>query len=161
MRPAFSSTQQAAAFALVLLLLLALPLLMGKKLLPPRVEIYTSTPAVLGPYHHLYRQIFEETNDIDIAFMSSSRMLHGVDAPYVQHALSQKLGRPAVVLTLSWDWSGFDANYFITRDLLQHRKVKMIVFCDESRVGDNPHHAAPRWFRFGDDADARRNVAGN
>ncbi|HSY18383.1 MAG TPA: hypothetical protein VK815_08620 [Candidatus Acidoferrales bacterium] len=152
MRPAFASAKQAAAFAGLLVVILALPALMGKNVLPPRSEIYTSTPAVLGPYHYLQRQIFEETNDIDIAFIGSSRILHGIYAPKVEARLSKELGRPAVVITLGWDWAGFDANYFIAKDLLQHRKVKMIVFSDESRVGDKPHHAAPRWFRFGDDA---------
>src|SRR5262249_10887463 len=142
MRPAFSSTKQAAAFALLLLVLLALPALMGKSLLPPRAEIYTSTPPELGPYDHLYRQIFKETNDIDIVFMGASRMLHDLDTPQIQKDLSRKLGRDAVVMTLAWDWAGFDADYFIAHDLLQHRKVKMLVFTDESRVGDNPHHAA-------------------
>ena len=37
-----------------------------------------------GPYPWIRNQIFEETNDIDIAFMGSSHILHAMDTPYVQ-----------------------------------------------------------------------------
>ncbi|HWB61278.1 MAG TPA: hypothetical protein VG733_17485 [Chthoniobacteraceae bacterium] len=152
MAPAFSSPRQAAAFGLMLLAIVALPAIMGKSLLPSREEIYTSTPWEFGPYHSLRQQIFGDKSDIDIAFVGSSRILHDIDTPYVQKALSEKLGRDATVVTLGWNWAGFDAEYFIAKDLLAHRKVAMIVFTEESRAGDDPQHAAPHWFRFGDDA---------
>jgi hypothetical protein len=153
MAPAFSSTKQAGVFVLLLLVILLLPVLVGKSLLPPREEIYSSTPWVFGPFHHLRDQIFRDKSDIDIAFIGSSRMWYGIDTPYVQQHLSERLGRKAVVITLGWSWAGFDALYFVTQDLLRHRKVRLIVFTEECRGGDNPHHAAPRWFRFGDNAE--------
>ena len=102
MRPAFSSTKQAAAFALLLLVLLALPVVMGKNLLPPREEIYTFQGNGIGPWPWIRQQIYEETNDIDIAFIGSSRLLHDIDTPYVQAKLSQQLGRQAVVRSICW-----------------------------------------------------------
>jgi hypothetical protein len=154
MAPAFSSTKQAAAFALLLLVLLLLPVVMTKSLLPPRSDIYASLGWRYCAYDFLHRQIFEEKSDVDIAFIGSSRMWAGIDTPQVQAALSKKLGRPAVVLTLAWSWLGFDANYFITQDLLQNRKVRLIVFDDEYRADDVAHVAATHWFRFGDNAAA-------
>ncbi|MEP6669619.1 MAG: hypothetical protein ABJF10_10730 [Chthoniobacter sp.] len=154
MRPAFSSTGQAGAFTLLLLVLLLLPALVGKSLLPPRSDIYASMPWRYAPIGFLHQQIFEEKSDIDIAFVGSSRLWAGIDTPYVQKALSDKLGRQAVVLTMGWAWLGFDGEYFIAQDLLQNRKVKMIVFDDEYRGDDVAHAAAPYWFRFGDDAEA-------
>ena len=154
MRPPFSSTKSAAAFALFLMVLLLLPGLAGKKLLPPREAIYASTPWRYGPFHCLRQEIFEEKGDIDIAFVGSSGILHGIDAPSVQKELSKALGRRATVLTFGWSWSGFDALYFISNDLLRTRKVKMLVFTEECREGGNSHHAAPYWFRFAENAGA-------
>jgi len=151
MRPAFSSTKQAAAFSLLLLALLLSPALAGRKFLPPREQAYASQGWGSGPYPWLRNQIFEETNSIDIVFMGSSHMLQAVDTPYVQDKLSEKLGRPAVVRTLAWGGAGYDALYGMARDLMAHRKVRMLVFYDENNPGNRS--ASPIfWFRFGEDA---------
>src|SRR5450756_537584 len=157
MRPAFSSTKQAAAFALLLLILILLPLVMGKPLLPPREQIYSSIWWANGAYPYLDQQIFEEKGDIDIAFIGASHIWQGIDTPYVQQQLSDKLGRQAVVRTFGWGGSGYDALYFITQDLLEHRKVRTLVFYDvydEEDIPHTPHVLAPHWFRFVDIAGA-------
>jgi hypothetical protein len=150
MRPAFSSTKQATAFAFMLLVILLSPVLVGKNLLPPREEVYTSQTWRYCACGFLDDQIFKEKSDIDVVFIGSSRMWAGIDTPYVQQEFSKKLGRPAVVLTLAWSWTGFDSIYFIGQDLFQHRKVRMIVFDDEFRDDDVPNVSATHWFRFGD-----------
>jgi hypothetical protein len=153
MCPAFSSTRKAAAFALFLLLLLLLPAMMGKSSLPPREQIYSSLPWGAGAFPYLHDQIFEETGDIDIAFMGSSTMWWGIDAARVQAQLSEKLGRRAVVRTLCWNTPGFDPFYFIMQDLFQHRKVRVIVFPDCSNgAGNTAHPRAPFYFRLADNA---------
>ena len=159
MAPAFSSTRQAGAFALLLLTILLLPMLAGKSLLPPREQIYSSVPLARGPYPYLHQQIFEEKEDIDIAFLGSSLMWVGIDAPYVQKELGAKLGRKAVVRDLGWVFAGFDALYFITQDLLQHRKVRMLVVYDENSGTGAPHIMSPRLFRFGENAEALAGLA--
>jgi len=151
MRPAFSSTKSVTAFALLLLVLLLLPVIAGRSLLPPRAESYSSVSPIMGSYPYMHQQIFEETGRVDIAFIGSSRIYYDIDTPLIEKALSKKLGRKAEVISLGWFWPGFDPLYFITQDLLQHRKVSMIVFDDEG-VGGNPHRLAPCWFRFGDNA---------
>ena len=130
MSPAFSSSRQAGAFALLLLLILLLPVLAGKSFLPTREQFYSSTgrDTFYSPY--LHQQIFEEKGDVDVAIMSSSRLASAIDAPYLQEKLSEKLGRKAVVRSLCWTWNGYDALYFIAQDLLQQRKVHMIIICD-------------------------------
>jgi hypothetical protein len=159
MRPAFSSTRQAVAFLVLLSLLLLSPVLAGKWLLPPREEVYTSTPLHYAPSHYLFDQIYREKQDIDIAFIGSSRIRYDIDTPYVEKKLSEKLGRKAVVVTLGWSWSGCDALYFITRDLLQNRKVHLIVFTEELYQENAPHRAASYWFRYGDDAGALKDLS--
>jgi hypothetical protein len=151
MRPAFSSTWQAVAFALLLLFFLVSPLLLGKNNLPPREQAYASAGWDWGPYPWITKQIFEETNDIDIAFIGSSRIDWGIDTPQVQQALDAQLGRRSVVRTIGWGGAGFDALYFITKDLLARRHVKTLVFYDES-IGHHPNPKAPKWFSFAADA---------
>jgi hypothetical protein len=154
MPPAFSSTRQAAAFALLLLLLLLSPVLVRKSWLPPREEIYSALPWGAGAFPYLHDQFFDEKEDIDIAFMGSSRMWWGIDTPQVDAQLSQTLGRKAVVRSLCWNAPGFDAFFFILQDLLQHRKVRVIVFNDcTAGAGNEAHPRAPFFFRLADNAE--------
>jgi hypothetical protein len=151
MQPAFSSTKQAAAFALLVLALLLSPMLVGKSWLRSRDQIYSSLPWGTGPYPYLHNQIFEEKGDIDVAFMGTSTMWYGIDTPYFQEKLSEKLGRPATARTLCWDWPGADAFYRIAKDLMEHRRVHMIVFCDPAvNAGDTAHKMAPDLFQWPD-----------
>jgi hypothetical protein len=153
MAPAFSSPRQAGAFAALLLVILLLPVLVGKSLLPPRERIYSAAPWSAGAYPYLHEQIFREKGDIDIAFIGASAEYLAIDTPEVQRQLSAKLGRKAIVRSLCWYWAGFDAVYFITEDLLRNRKVHLLVFAD-APLDDGPHPQAFRWFRFGDNQDA-------
>ena len=152
MRPAFSSARSAAAFALVLLALLALPVVMGKNLLPPREEAYSRQGWGSGPYPWIESQIYHETNAIDLLFIGSSHIFNALDTPLVQAELSARLGRPAVVRTIAWGGAGYDALYFITRDLLAQRQVRLLVFYDENPSPGNRHNQTPAWFRFHPDA---------
>lgn len=155
MRPAFSSTKQAAAFSLLLAIVLLSPILAGKTFLPPREQSYSIQGWENAPFPWLRQQIFEEKQDIDIAFVGSSLMMWGIDTPYVQAKLSEALGRPAVVRSICWGGTGYDSLYFITRDLLAHRKVHMLVFYDEDNFSKTYRNSqAPLWFRYGDNAGA-------
>jgi hypothetical protein len=157
MSPAFSSPRQALAFSLLLGVLLALPALLGPRLLPTREEVYSPLWWGRGDFPYIDQQIFAEKGDIDIAFMGASRIWYGVDASYVQQRLSEKLARPAVVRTLCWGSDGFDSLYFIARDLMERRQVHLLVFDDAmayNAVPENnqPHLQAVHFFRYGDDA---------
>ena len=154
MRPAFSSTRAAAAFVLVLLVLLTLPAIVGKNLLPPREQAYSVQGWSTGPFPWIRNQIFEETNDIDIVFMGSSQMFNAINTPYVQAHLTEKLGRPAVVRTIAWGGAGYDGLYFIAQDLLAHRKVRLLVFYDENPAPGFRNSSSTAWFRFGENAAA-------
>ncbi len=152
MRPAFSSTRQAAAFALLLLATLLAPV-MAQKILPSREEIYSSIWWVWGDFPYMDYQIFREKSDIDIIFMGSSHIWGGINTPYVQEQLGKELGRPAVARTFGWAWPGYDPLYAIGQDLINHRAVHMPVFDDNCGDSDQPHPLSPRLFRFGEDAE--------
>jgi hypothetical protein len=158
MRPAFSSTRQAGAFVLLLLALLLAPALAGTKTLPSREAIYSSIWWENGDFPYMDGQIFCEQGDMDIVFMGSSHIWAAFDAPYVQEQLGKKLGRPAVVRTFGWGGAGYDEIYFVTQDLLAHRRVQMLVIDDDFNESDLPHMLAPRMFRFGDNAASLDNL---
>ena len=154
MAPAFSSIKQAAAFALLLLVLLLQPVIVRGPLLPKRGEMFAAASWLPGPFPYVHDQIFEEKGDIDIAFMGSSLSWWGIDTPYVQEQMSRILGRPAVVRSICVSWAGFDSVYFVARELLRHRKVKMIVFSD-SLIPDSTdfaHRSTAKWFLWAEDA---------
>jgi hypothetical protein len=150
MRPAFSSTWHAASFTLLLLALLLSPVLVGKKILPPRRQLYDSLQRGNTPIPWMRNQIFEEKSDVDIALVGSSHINSDINTSYLQEKLSERLGRPAVVRTIGWGGKNYEMLYFITRDLLEHRKVRMLVFYDENST--KPNLWLQTWFRFGEDA---------
>ena len=155
MRPAFSSTGQAAVFLSLLLVLLAAPWLANQTFLPQRDQTYSSQSFRWEKNPWAQKFIFEETNDIDIAFVGSSHIGVGIDTPYVQDKLDEKLGRKTVVRTVTYFYPGFDALYFVTKDLLTHRRVKTLVFYDEcssTHYASDVHRLAPFWYRFGSDS---------
>jgi hypothetical protein len=84
MQSAFSSTKQAAAFAVLLLVILLSPVLVGKSLLRSRDQIYSSIPWGAGPYAYEHDQIFVEKGDLDVVFMGPSTMWYAIDTPYFQ-----------------------------------------------------------------------------
>jgi hypothetical protein len=138
----------------LLLLLLLAPALAGKKFLPPREEIYSSLWWKGGAFPYMEGQIFREKNDLDVVFMGASHTWGGIDTPYVQQLLSEQLGRPAIARTFCWGGTGDDILYLVARDLLENRRVRMLVVDDDDQESDRPHLLAPRLFRFGDDAAA-------
>jgi len=133
MAPAFSSSRQALAFAIALSVILLLPALFPKKCLPPHATVYSATPDFYGPFAYHYHQIYEEKSEVDMVFLGSSRMWFGIDTPHVQTEFSNFLGRKSVVFTLSWLWDGQDLTYFLLKDLLEHRKVKVVVVAEGRR----------------------------
>jgi hypothetical protein len=151
MAPAFGSTKQAAAFALLLALLLALPAIIPAQWLPAREQSFETESWGAGPYPWFHQEIFKDKSDIDIAFMGSSHMLRGIDTPYVQDELSKQLGHPATVRSIVWGGAGFDALYFLAKALLDHRKVHYLVFYDEVTVGNNRNIQGTAWFRWKQD----------
>jgi hypothetical protein len=150
MTPAFSSNRQASAFAILLAILLGLPALTARTGVFARREVYPAIPWKYGPFPWIQQKIFDESKDVDIAFLGSSHIWCAINTPFVQQHLSGQLGRESEVFTLSWPWTGFDALYVIARDLLEHRRVRMMVIYDENRGTDEPHPQSSRWFRAGD-----------
>lgn len=156
MSPAFTSTRQAIAFVLIVIALLALP-----ALLPPvdQSSMFAAIPYRYGPFTWNHEQIFKESGDIDIAFVGSSRVLNDINTPYVRDELEKQLGRPAKVITIGWYWAGCDSFYHVARQLLEHRKVGLLVFDDEIRIPDTPHEGACQWFQVAGESELLQGLA--
>jgi hypothetical protein len=163
MRPAFSRTRYAAAFAALLAVLIAGPIVVASLGILDRAAVYSALPVEAGPASHIQRQIFEQTEDIDVVFVGSSLMWSGIDAPYVQEQLSVALGREAVVTVIASVWPGLDRDYVFLKDLLAHRDVGLVVMqfpnrdrptrdvaAAVNRVSDQPHVQAFRFYRAGE-----------
>jgi hypothetical protein len=158
MKPAFSSGRQAAAWALLLATLLALPCLLAKTGWLRRDEVYPSIPARFGPFAWIQQAIYTDAGDVDLAFVGSSKIWNGIDTPYVEKAFSERLGRQARVITLGWPWAGFDEVYFIARDLLDRHHVRTLVVYDDSSNEDMPQTTSFRVFRIGENSEALRGL---
>lgn len=165
MAPAFSSWRQALAFALLLLMVLALPAVCGRPGFFSRQDSYAAMPAGAGDFRYVNQQTFEDKSDLDIVFFGPSSLLYGIDTPYVQRQLSAHLGRPARVITLGSFLEGEDRTYLMLRELLQHRRVKMLVLKtigddawqrnpDFTALYDAPNAWMYRYFQFGEDREA-------
>lgn len=153
MRPAVRNNRHAALLALALALPLALPRLLPAGAEPPRRELYASSSWNVGPFPWIERQIFQEGEPIDVVFAGSSHIWAAMDPLAIEAAIARHRGAPAVVRTLAWTGAGYDAIYFVIKDLLDHRPVKLVVVYDELRESRGVHSAAHRWFRYRDDPE--------
>jgi hypothetical protein len=152
MAPAFPSTARAAAFGATLVFLLTLPITLHWIGGVSKEEEYRGISERAGTFNYFRRQIFEEHSDVDILLSGSSLLGNAVDVPAVQRALSQAIGRPATVISLRQSWQGPDMNYFVARDFLEQRKVKLLVIATPAWVhhSSQPHVQLLRVARYGD-----------
>jgi hypothetical protein len=156
MLPPFISNRQAVALGLLLMVALGMPVLLRSVGLPSRSEVYKGVARATGGYSFIGDQIFNRNEDLDVAFVGSSLLLKGIDAPYFQSELSRALGRQAHVIVLAAYWQGMDMQYAVLRDLLEHRKVGLVVMSMPipEFTSDRPHVEAYRWLRYGDYSNA-------
>ena len=152
MAPAFSSTGRAAAFGGVLLFVLTLPGTLHWMGGSSREQFYRGISERAGAFDYIRRQIFEVHSDLDVVFCGSSLLRLAIDPMLVQRELSRALGRSASVVLLPQSWQGPDMNYFVVRDLLEHRRVKMLVLGAPAWLqhSSQPHVQLFRVIRYGD-----------
>jgi hypothetical protein len=151
MRPAFRTRQDALFWSLLLLTLLALPLLIDGIGLAPRVEAYKTVGTNAGTIGGVIRDIYGPQTNGDIVFLGSSLVEAGIDREMVSREF------PGNVAVLALNWPGLDLQYFLLRDYLERRKVRLVVWNlpePHSRAYDAPHIQAYRWIRWGEYQEA-------
>jgi hypothetical protein len=154
MRPAIPTQRHAALLAMGILIPALAPCLIPARALPDKRESYSAIGWGLGPFGWIEHQIFDEQTPIDILFAGSSHLWCAIDAPQVQAALEEHRRGPAVVRMLGWPRAGYDALYFIVKDMLDRRPVKVLVIYDEHFENGDVHPAAHRWYRYADEPSA-------
>ena len=126
-RPAFSNRYGAWRFVALVMAIVASPLALAWHP-PDRDDVYRGVEDGNGPFSFIGREIFERTEPIDVLVLGSSISWAGVDATIWQQALSEHLGRKAVVVNFGSNWRGEDLLYFQLRDLLQRRQVRLLLY---------------------------------
>lgn len=149
--PAFGSRSQAMCFLLLVSTLLALPVLIDRSGLVTRERSYEMIAEHEGGYSYMKKEIFENSGDIDVLFLGSSVLWNGLDTRQFQRSLSDSLGREATVMTFGFNFNGLDTSYAILRDLLERRRVHLVVFTvSRIRFHDGPSTLAYRFLRYSD-----------
>lgn len=148
----FETRRHAWGFVGVLAFFLTLPLLLSVFGKPTRDDVFASIPGGSGPIPYIKQEIYDEKADIDILFLGTSLLWVGIDSQYMKQEVSKKIGKEARVLTIGTNWRGEDLNYVFLRDLLQRRRVRMLVVSmpHRTQVMDEPHSQAYHWWVYGD-----------
>ena len=156
MAPAFHSSARAAAFGGVVLFFLTLPVILDWIGPTSREQMYRGISERVGAFDFIRRQIFDSSSDLDVVFCGSSLLAGAIDPRYVERELSRAVGRRASVVVLPQSWQGPDMNYFVARDLLEARRVKMLVIASPSSTqqSNQPHVQLFRVVRYGDHPNA-------
>jgi hypothetical protein len=128
LRPAFASDAGAIGFLVLIAFALFLPVIITNSGLISRRHSYQIMPENQGAYSFVEKEIFDKKEDIDILFLGSSVLWNAVDTPQIEKALSDKLGRPARVVTFGFNFNGIDIPYTMLRDVLERRRVRLVVF---------------------------------
>ena len=139
--PVFSRRYQAVCFILVSVLSLLAPLIMPK-VLPVKAR-YETVPWGLGDYAFMREQIFEESRPVDVLFLGPSAVWAGINPDVVEQALTARSGREATVLNFGANFFGHELAYFLLRDTLLHRRVRLVVLGVPSPTMSTPHVVTP------------------
>lgn len=152
MTPALSSTRQALSFGFLLLALLTAPVTLHRIGRVSLEQSYRGISERAGSYSYIRREIFEERGPVDVLFCGSSLLGNAIDVAAVKREMSRALGRDISVVLLPQSWQGPDLNYYVARDFLEHRRVKILVLAAPALVqrSSQPHVQLFRVVRYGD-----------
>jgi hypothetical protein len=152
MKPAFLSTSHALSFGLLLLVLLTLPVILHGIGAVSLEQSYRGVSERAGKFDYIRLEIFDEHSPVDILFCGNSLLHEAIDTTIVQRDLSRALGRSANVVFLPQAWQGWDMHYYVSRDLIERRKVKMLVMVAPAFIhhSNQPHVQLFRVVRYGD-----------
>ncbi|MBF0435685.1 MAG: hypothetical protein HQL77_09970 [Magnetococcales bacterium] len=146
MRPAFLSRTALVVFLASISFFLVLPVVMYHANYPAPDGVYKIVPTNFAPYDFFHRVIFEEKGDIDVLIIGPSYSWNALDAGIIKQALSEKLGREAVVYNFGSNWRGENVYYYLLRDLTRNRNVKLFLFNPPKSFSRNDPHPKSSYF---------------
>jgi hypothetical protein len=150
--PAFNTDRDALAYCMLIYLLLALPLFPPIADTLPKRAIYSAMPASFCDSKSLYKEIYEQKTDADVVFVGSSMIWNSIDVPTLQKRLRAACGIDKTVVLLGHNLFGFDADYFLLHDLVQKRRIRLVMIQMplDTGVSPWPHVLAETWFTMDD-----------
>ena len=87
----------------------------------------------------IYNRIFESDSDIDVAFIGSSHTMSAINDQLIEEYFNSATHLNYKFANLGYCGFGRDFHYLITKDLLEHKKIKTIILElneDESQYGN-------------------------
>ena len=147
--PAFHNRSQLFFLLGVFIITFSLPFVLPHFGIDKRMQ-FSQMPENSGAYTFIEKQIYEETKDIDLLFLSPSALWYAIDTEYTQAELSKKLGREATVISLGTVHRGEDLAYTLLREIIKRRRVHTVVFYPpkKSEVISKPHRLAYLWWNY-------------
>jgi hypothetical protein len=137
-RPAFVSRWGALGFCLLLAALLSLPLALPH-LAPAWPYPGAGVHIEPGDFGFLQKMSAADAPDLDVAVIGDSLVLVGIDGYGLEQALTAQLGRPAHVAVFGFRHRGEEVYYVALRELLAHKRPKLIILDTSIWDRDEPH----------------------
>jgi hypothetical protein len=146
LRPALDGDFQTLGLVVLVAVALTSPVWLARLHPQNREHVYRSMRVDDGGFSFVEHEIYDVKDDVDIVFAGPSTVWTGIDSPMVEQALTEKLGRPARVLTFGSAGASTDVQYLQIRDALERKRIGMVVTSvPRAPFTDNP---SPAGFRF-------------
>lgn len=108
-----------------------------------RYSLGSTVSEVTSKLSYIGKKTFSSNGQIDILFAGPSSVWVGVNARMIQGYLRHVTGRKDIIVeNFAHPKIGYEADYFILRDLVARRKVKVIVLGIENRDQKKIHRMA-------------------
>ncbi|MCW3126398.1 MAG: hypothetical protein JWO03_2056 [Bacteroidetes bacterium] len=88
---------------------------------------------------YIYHRTYEDSLPVDVAFMGSSHTMCGISDTIVQRVLTDQ-GKSARVANMGFCRLGRDMEYLIFKDLVTHKKPKVLVLEVRQEEAEMSHH---------------------
>ena len=150
-RRPFNSPAMCLLFIASIVIFLSLPMVLSIAGITTSRQMYKEVSPGVGPFHFFEKTIYQETGDIDVLILGPSLSWNAIDAKTIKDALTQRLGREAIVYNFGSNWRGEDLYYTLLRDVTKNRKVSLLIYSPPmpSVQRNDPHPKAQFWTAYG------------
>lgn len=140
-RPAFTTALDAAAFGLLALMLLTLPLMIGPIIPRDPVRVYQGMPNDDWGFNYV-AEVLKSQKPIDILIVGASEAFSSIDVPLLKKLLAEKTGREPEIQNLGQGRRSEEIIHQILRDVTARRRVRGVVMTDTIAFKTDPHENA-------------------
>lgn len=127
LRKPFSSSRAMLIFGTGLLLLLISPFLVSVFFSTEKSEIWRSSGMENGYYSFIADEM-QKDEPIDVLILGSSSEWTSLNPAIIENYLDEAHNREFNVLNLSTNWHATELRFFMLKDILEKREVKVVLF---------------------------------